>query len=158
MVRSRSLIFEKCQSRVFIYLHFPVGCRFQKVKTPNHGVYSIKFVIHFWACLNCWNLGSVFTLVKCILFSKKKFIFYLKLLFFHNLLWYCHTSSEIMQCLDCNNNDDFQHINFILSQKIVSLFWGLFNHETNLSWVRYNNLSTIFWNVLPFFWLAVVAV
>jgi hypothetical protein len=151
MVRTRSLIFEKCQSRVFIYLHLPVDCRFQKVRTPNSGVYSIKFVLHFWAFLKCWNLGSDFTLIKCIFFSKKNLIFNLKLLLFHYLLWYCHTSSEIMQCLDCNNYDDFQHINFILSQKFVSLFWGLFNHKTDLSWVIYNNLSTIFWNVLPFF-------
>jgi hypothetical protein len=28
--------------------------------------------------------------------------------------------------------DDFQHVNFIFSQKFISLFWGLFNEETDL--------------------------
>jgi hypothetical protein len=127
MVRTRSLIFEKCQSRVFIYLHLPVGCsRFPKVRTPNRGVHSIKFVLHFWSFLKCWNLGSASTLIKCKFFSKNKSFLIWNYIFFHNVLWYCHTSSEIVQCLDCNNYDYFQHINFILSQKMVSLFWGLF--------------------------------
>jgi len=28
-----------------------------------------------------------------------------------------------------NNYDDFQHVNFIFSQKFISLFWGLFNDK-----------------------------
>jgi hypothetical protein len=38
--------------------------------------------------------------------------------------------------LECNNYDDFQHVNFIFSQNFISLFWGLFNVETDLK-VRY---------------------
>jgi len=34
------------------------------------------------------------------------------------------------------NYDDFQHVNFIFSQNFISLFWGLFNDETDLR-VRY---------------------
>jgi hypothetical protein len=45
-------------------------------------------------------------------------------------------SSEIIQSVAYDNYDDFQHVNFIFSKKIVSLFWGLFNEETNLR-VRY---------------------
>jgi hypothetical protein len=36
-------------------------------------------------------------------------------------------SSEIIQSVANDNYDDFQH-----SQKIESLFWGLFNDETDL--------------------------
>jgi hypothetical protein len=28
-----------------------------------------------------------------------------------------------------NNYDDFQRVNFIFSQKFISLFWGLFNDK-----------------------------
>jgi hypothetical protein len=49
----------------------------------------------------------------------------------------CHMSSEIIQSVAYDNYDDFfQHLNFIFSQKIISLFWGLFNDETDLR-VRY---------------------
>jgi hypothetical protein len=41
-------------------------------------------------------------------------------------------SSEIIQSVTYNNFDDFQHVNFIFSQNFISLFWGLFNDETNL--------------------------
>jgi hypothetical protein len=42
-------------------------------------------------------------------------------------------SSEIIQSVAYYNNyDDFQHVNFIFSQKFKSLFWGLFNDETDL--------------------------
>jgi hypothetical protein len=41
-------------------------------------------------------------------------------------------SSEIIQSLAYDNYDEFQHVNFIFSQKFISLFWGLFNDETNL--------------------------
>jgi hypothetical protein len=45
-------------------------------------------------------------------------------------------SSEITQGVAYDNYDDFQHINFIFSQNFISLFWGLFNDETDLR-VRY---------------------
>jgi hypothetical protein len=42
-------------------------------------------------------------------------------------------SSEIIQSVAYDDHyDDFQHVNFIFAQKFVSLFWGLFNDETNL--------------------------
>jgi hypothetical protein len=37
-------------------------------------------------------------------------------------------SNEIIQSVAY---DDFQHVNFIFSQIFISLFWGLFNDETN---------------------------
>jgi hypothetical protein len=45
-------------------------------------------------------------------------------------------SSEIIQSVAYNNYDDFQHVNFIFSQIFISLFWGLYNDETDLR-VRY---------------------
>ncbi len=45
-------------------------------------------------------------------------------------------SSEINQNVTYDNYDDSQHVNFIFSQKSISLFWGLFNDEINLK-VRY---------------------
>jgi hypothetical protein len=45
-------------------------------------------------------------------------------------------SSEIIQSVTYDNHDDFEHLNFIFSQKFISLFWGLFNNETDLR-VRY---------------------
>jgi hypothetical protein len=47
-------------------------------------------------------------------------------------------NSEIVQNVAYDNYDDFQHDNFIFSQNIISLFWGLFNNKTNLK-VRYSN-------------------
>jgi hypothetical protein len=44
--------------------------------------------------------------------------------------------SEIIQNVECDNYDDFQHVNFIISQNFISLFWGLFIDETDLR-VRY---------------------
>jgi hypothetical protein len=42
-------------------------------------------------------------------------------------------SSEIIQSVVYEDNyDDFQHVDFIFSQNFISLFWGLFNDETNL--------------------------
>jgi hypothetical protein len=38
--------------------------------------------------------------------------------------------SEIIQSVAY---DDFQHVNFIFSQNFISLFWGLFNDETDLT-------------------------
>jgi hypothetical protein len=45
-------------------------------------------------------------------------------------------NSEIIQNVTYDNYDDFQHDNFIFSQNFISLFWGLFNDETDLR-VRY---------------------
>jgi hypothetical protein len=41
-------------------------------------------------------------------------------------------SCEIIQSVASDNYDDFQHDNFIFSQNFSSLFWGLFNDETDL--------------------------
>jgi hypothetical protein len=41
-------------------------------------------------------------------------------------------SSEIIQSVAYNNYDDFQHVNFIFSQIFISLFWELYNDETDL--------------------------
>jgi hypothetical protein len=35
---------------------------------------------------------------------------------------YCQMRSEIIQIVACNNYDDFQHLRFIFSQKLISLF------------------------------------
>jgi hypothetical protein len=44
---------------------------------------------------------------------------------------YCHMSSEIIQSLNYDNYDDFQHVDFVFSQKFISLFWGLFNDKND---------------------------
>jgi hypothetical protein len=42
-------------------------------------------------------------------------------------------SSEIIQSVIVYNNyDNFGHVNFIIWQIFISLFWGLFNDETDL--------------------------
>jgi hypothetical protein len=41
-------------------------------------------------------------------------------------------SSETIQNVAYDNYDDFQHVNFMFSQIFISLFWGLFNDETDL--------------------------
>jgi hypothetical protein len=70
-------------------------------------------------------------------FSQKmiKFFFW-NIYIFHHLLYYCDISSEIIQNVDYDNFDNFQHVNFIFSQNFIALFWGLFNDETDLR-VRY---------------------
>jgi hypothetical protein len=40
-------------------------------------------------------------------------------------------SNEIIQNVD--NYDDFQLVNFIFPQNFISLFWGLFNDQTDLT-------------------------
>ncbi len=45
-------------------------------------------------------------------------------------------SSEIIQNVAYDNYDDFQHFSFIFSQNFISIFWLLFNDETDLR-VRY---------------------
>jgi hypothetical protein len=50
-------------------------------------------------------------------------------------LWYCHIIvGEIIQSVNYDNYDDFQHGNFIVfpPKKIVLLLWGLFNDKTDL--------------------------
>jgi len=42
-------------------------------------------------------------------------------------------SSEIIQSVAYDNCDDFQHVNFLFSQKFISLFWWLFNDASDLS-------------------------
>jgi hypothetical protein len=41
-------------------------------------------------------------------------------------------STEIIQSVAYNNYDDFQHVNFILLQNFISLFWESYNDETDL--------------------------
>jgi len=41
-------------------------------------------------------------------------------------------NSEIIQNVAYDNYDNFKHVNFIFSQIFISLFWGLFNNETDL--------------------------
>jgi hypothetical protein len=56
------------------------------------------------------TLRSIFTLTKWIIFIKHYWIF-------HDLLWYRCMNSEIIQSVAYDNYDDFQHVNFIFSQK-----------------------------------------
>jgi hypothetical protein len=42
------------------------------------------------------------------------------------------SSDNIIQNADYDNYNDFQCVNFIFSQNFISLFWGLFNDETDL--------------------------
>jgi len=41
-------------------------------------------------------------------------------------------SNEIIQSVAYVIYSDFQYINFIFSENLVSIFWGLFNNETDL--------------------------
>jgi hypothetical protein len=47
-----------------------------------------------------------------------------------------YINSEIIQSATYDNYDDFQHVNFIFSQKFISLFWKLFNDKFDFR-VRY---------------------
>jgi hypothetical protein len=98
------------------------------------------FKVLFRIYLYC-SLGSVSTLTKWIFFfSKNEFVFkFWHYIFFHHLLWYCDMSSEIIQNVAYENYGDFQHVNFIFSQNFISLFWGLFNDETDLR-IRYEKM------------------
>jgi hypothetical protein len=51
--------------------------------------------------------------------------------------------SQIIQHVAYDNYDNFQHVNFTFSQNFISLFWGLFNDETDIK-VRYQDLSVFF--------------
>jgi hypothetical protein len=41
-------------------------------------------------------------------------------------------SSEIIQSVTYDNYDEFEHVNFVLSQNFIPLFWGLSNNKTDL--------------------------
>jgi hypothetical protein len=41
-------------------------------------------------------------------------------------------SGEIIQSVVYDNYNDFQYVILIFSQNFISLFWGLFNDETDL--------------------------
>ncbi len=95
--------------------------------------------------LDYHSLRSIYTLTERIkiFFSKKEFVFLiLKLYIFHHLLWYYDMTSEIIQNVAYANYDDFQHVNFVFSQNFNSLFWRLFNDETNFR-VRYSRYQII---------------
>jgi hypothetical protein len=91
--------------------------------------------------LHYLSLGSVSTLTKQIIIFFKKWIrFLIFKIIYISITYYkcCYMNSEIIQ--NVAYYDDFQHDNFIFSQKFISLFWGLFNDETDLS-LRSNVLS-----------------
>jgi hypothetical protein len=94
------------------------------------------------------SLESVSTLTRwIIIFFKTEFVCKIwNYWILHDLLWYFHMSNEIIQSEACDNYDDFQRVKFIFSQKSISLFWVLFNHETDLR-VRYCELWAhfVFW-------------
>jgi hypothetical protein len=46
-------------------------------------------------------------------------------------------SGEIIQGVASDNYDDFQHVNLKFSKNFISLFWGLFNGETDLRVRKY---------------------
>jgi len=58
--------------------------------------------------------------------------FNLKIIIIIIIYSYCDMSSEIIQSVVYDNYNNFQHVNFIPSQNFISLFWGLFNDETDL--------------------------
>jgi hypothetical protein len=92
--------------------------QYENIKEEKHG--------GFYYC----TLGSVSTLTKqIIIFFKKWFKKNRHYTFFHHLLYYCN---EIIHNVDYDNFDNFQHVNFIFSQNLISLFWGLFSDETEL--------------------------
>jgi hypothetical protein len=41
-------------------------------------------------------------------------------------------SSEIIQSVTYDNYGDFQHVNFIFSQNLVLVFWGLVTEKIDL--------------------------
>jgi hypothetical protein len=116
---------------------------FMLSKAPNLKIYP------GWARLNYGSVGWVSTLTKRIIFFLQKMNFFLKfwnyIHIFHHLLLYCDMSNEIIQSVAYDNYDDFQHVHFIFSKKIISLFWRLFNDETDLR-VRYHLI------ISPWFW------
>jgi len=80
------------------------------------------------------SLRSVSTLTKPIItfFLKMNSFFNLRIIIIFISYSYCDMSSEIIQSVVYDNYNEFQHVNFIPSQNFISLFWGLFNDETDL--------------------------
>jgi hypothetical protein len=58
-------------------------------------------------------------------------------------------NSEIIQSVACDNYDDFQHVNFIFWQNFISLFWELYNDETDLRVSIGNNIEYFVFELLP---------
>jgi hypothetical protein len=56
-------------------------------------------------------------------------------------------SSEIIQNTVYDTYNDFQHVKFIFSLNFISLFWGLFNNESDLQ-VRYLSFVEGMWKFL----------
>jgi len=77
-----------------------------------------------WIKKRLWVTASKHIVVEEGQFPQQQIIFIiLKLLFLHDLVWYPHMRSEIIQIVSYYNYDSFQHLNFIfLTKKIVSLF------------------------------------
>jgi hypothetical protein len=50
------------------------------------------------------------------------------IIYYNVVIW----GVKLFGVLSYDNYDDFQHVNFMFSQIFISLFWGLFNDETNL--------------------------
>jgi hypothetical protein len=81
------------------------------------------------------RLGSVFTLTNRINFFFKK-LFYFKNLKSLNLPWsiviLSHKYSKYSQSVAYDNYDDFQHLNFISSQKFhLTILTIIFNDKTD---------------------------
>ncbi len=60
-------------------------------------------------------------------------------------------SSEIIQNVAYDNYDNFQHVNVIYSQYFISLFWRLFNDETDSP--NFWQLWCIFFTKIPLYGL-----
>jgi hypothetical protein len=84
--------------------------------------HKIPFMLH----LVCHTIAKVsFHIDKTNSnFSQKLIPFFLIWKFenFHDLIWYCQISGEIIEGVAYDNYDDFQHVNFIVSQKLVHYF------------------------------------
>jgi hypothetical protein len=95
-----------------------------------------KSHIHFFGY---HSIGSVSTLTKWIyvFFQKMNSYFNFKIIIY-SIIYY-NIAISVMKLFISVAYDKlwwFQHVNFIFSQNLVSLFWGLFNDETDLR-VRY---------------------
>jgi hypothetical protein len=61
-------------------------------------------------------------------FIKFEITFFSPIIYYNIVIWVV----KIIQSVAYDNYDDFEHVNFIFSQIFISLFWGLFNDETDL--------------------------
>jgi hypothetical protein len=67
------------------------------------------------------------------LFSRKKIILiFIEIIIIISMIYYdiVILVVKLFRVEAYKNYDDFQHMNFIFSQKFISLFGGLFNDET----------------------------